>query len=67
LGGLKLISEVRAGDRVLAADANRQTLFSKVVFITHRYDTDTALFPRIKTKQGRDIKMTDRHILPAGD
>jgi hypothetical protein len=64
---LKLISEVRAWDRVLADDANRQTLFSKVVFVTHRSNTDTALFPRITIKQGRDIKMTDSHILSAGN
>jgi Hint module len=65
-GEVKLISEVRTGDRVLAADASRQTVFSEVVFVPHVANTDSALFTHITTTQGRDIKMTHSHILPAG-
>jgi hypothetical protein len=57
---------VRAGDRVLAADSSRRTLFSDVVFVPHGANTDKALFTHIATTQGRDIKMTRSHILPAG-
>ena len=65
-GEMKPISEVRAGDRVLAADASRQTVFSEVVFVPHASNADKAVFTRIVTTQGRDIKMTHSHILPAG-
>jgi Hint module len=60
------ISEVRAGDRVLAADASRRTLFSEVVFVSHGLNADKTVFTHITTAQGRDIKMTHSHILPAG-
>jgi Hint module len=65
-GETKPISEVRAGDRVLAADSSRHTVFSEVVFVPHGANSDKALFTHIATTQGRDIKMTDSHILPAG-
>jgi hypothetical protein len=57
---------VRAGDRVLAADASRQIVFSDVVFVPHEENMDSALFTHITTTQGKDIKMTHSHIIPAG-
>jgi Hint module len=57
---------VRAGDRVLAANSSRQKVFSEVVFVPHEANTDRALFTHITTTQGRDIKMTHSHIMPAG-
>jgi Hint module len=65
-GETKAISEVRAGDRVLAADSSRRTLYSDVVFVPHAENTENAVFTHINTKQGRDIKMTPSHIIPAG-
>jgi Hint module len=65
-GEMKPISEVRAGDKVLAADASRQTVFSEVVFVPHASNADKTVFTHITTTQGRDIKMTHSHILPAG-
>jgi Hint module len=65
-GEMKPISEVRAGDRVLAADASRQTVFSEVVFVPHEANADKTVYTHITTNQGRDIKMTHSHILPAG-
>jgi Hint module len=65
-GGVKPISEVRAGDRVLAADASRRTMFSEVVYVPHASNADKTVFTHITTTQGRDIKMTHSHILPAG-
>jgi Hint module len=62
----KPIYEIRAGDRVLADDASRRTLFSEVVFVPHGLNTDRTVFAHITTTQGRDIKMTYSHILPAG-
>jgi Hint module len=54
------------GDRVLAADSARRTIFSDVVFVPHGSNTEKTVFTHITTTQGRDIKMTDSHILPAG-
>jgi Hint module len=65
-GESTLISEVRAGDRVLAADSSRRTLYSEVVFVPHGTNTDSALFTHITTEKGRDIKMTGTHIIPSG-
>jgi Hint module len=65
-GEKKPISEVRAGDRVLAADASRRTLFSEVVFVPHGSNADKTVFTHITTTQRRDIKMTPSHIIPAG-
>jgi hypothetical protein len=65
-GETKPISEVRTGDRVLAADASRKTIFSEVVFVPHGSNADETVFTHITTTKGRDIKMTHNHILPAG-
>jgi Hint module len=65
-GETKPISEVRAGDRVLAADSFKRTLISEVVFVPHTENTDKAAFTHITTTKGRDIKMTGGHVIPAG-
>jgi Hint module len=65
-GEVRAISDVRVGDRVLAADAVGRTSYSDVVFVPHRANSDDALFTRITTASGRDIKMTPSHIILAG-
>ena len=65
-GESKPISEVRVGDRVLAADSFGKTHFSEVIFVPHGANAHTAVFTHITTAEGRDIKMTQNHILPAG-
>jgi Hint module len=65
-GEVRVISAVLVGDRVLAADASRRFLFSEVVFIPHAANEDKALFIHITTTEGKDIKITGSHILPAG-
>jgi hypothetical protein len=65
-GDVKTISEVQIGDRVLAADATGKTLFSDVVFLPHEKNKESATFTHISTANGRDVKMTLNHILPAG-
>ena len=64
--GTRFISEIRTGDRVLAADAAGRTFYSDVVFVPHGPNKDSALFVHITTADGRDIKMTESHILPSG-
>ena len=65
-GEMRPISDIRVGDRVLAADAAGQTSYSDVVFVPHRANNDDALFTHITTTSGRDIKMTPSHIILAG-
>ena len=65
-GDLKAISDVIVGDRVLAANAAGNTVYSEVIFVPHGANTEIALFTQISTVDGRDIKMTQNHILPAG-
>ena len=65
-GEERLISDIRVGDRVLAADAAGQTSYSDVVFVPHKANSDDALFTHITTASGRDIKMTPSHIIMAG-
>ena len=66
-GESKFISEVRVGDRVLAADIFGKTRFSDVIFVPHGTNTRTAVFAHITTAEGRDIKMTQNHVVPAGE
>ena len=65
-GEVRVMSDVRVGDRVLAADAAGRTSYSDVVFVPHRANNDDALFTLITTASGRDIKMTPSHIILAG-
>ena len=65
-GELKAISNVKVGDRVLAASASGHAVFSEVIFVPHSANTEIALFTQISTVDGRDIKMTQNHLLPAG-
>ena len=65
-GDVKFIADVVVGDRVLAADSDGQTIFSDVVFVPHGSNKQSAIFTQISTEDGRDVKMTHNHILPAG-
>ena len=65
-GDLKAIADVRSGDRVLAADGNGKAVFSEVIFVPHGANKEIALFVHITTTNGRDVKMTQNHLLPAG-
>jgi hypothetical protein len=64
--GDRLITDIRVGDRVLAADAVGRTFYSDVVFVPHGPNKDSAFFVHITTAHGRDIKMSKSHILPSG-
>ena len=65
-GEVRFISDIRVGDRVLAADAAGRMTYSDVVFVPHKANNDDALFTHITTASGRDIKMTYSHIILAG-
>jgi Hint module len=63
---VRFISDVKVGDRVLAADAAGRTFYSDVVFVPHGPNTQRSLFTHISTAAGRSVKMTSNHIIPAG-
>jgi Hint module len=63
---IRLISDVKVGDRVLAADAAGRTFYSDVVFLPHGTNTRRSHFTHISTLAGSSIKMTPSHIIPAG-
>ena len=65
-GEVRLISNIKVGDRVLAADAAGRHSYSDVVFVPHRANNDDALFTHITTASGRDIKVTPSHIILGG-
>ena len=65
-GEVKFISDVTVGDRVLAASAAGKTLYSDVIFVPHGANKESAVFMHITTESGRDVKMTQSHIIPAG-
>lgn len=50
----------------MASDATGQTSFSDVVFVPHSANRFKANFAHITTVEGRDLKMTQNHVLPAG-
>lgn len=64
-GIIKAISDIKVGDRVLAADSFGNTLFSEVIFIPHSANMDQAEFIHVITED-KDLKMTKNHILPSG-
>ena len=66
LGEVVSISEVRVGDRVLAADNTGATKISEVIFIPHKKNDIAAQFSHITTK-ATDVKLTPNHIILAGD
>jgi hypothetical protein len=61
-GEAKEILSVVAGDRVLAADASGKTIFSSVVYVPHKDNTDIAIFTHIST-DSRDVKVIHMCIL----
>ena len=54
------------GDRVLTINNKGEQVFSDVVYLPHGANQEAATFALLATENGRDIKMTLNHILPAG-
>jgi len=60
------ISQVRVGDRLLAADRRGLTHFAAVVAVPHQQNSRPAVFSFITTDGGNDIKLTPNHLLLSG-
>lgn len=66
-GERKPLSSVEVGDRILSVNARTgSTVFSDVVYLPHGKNLHRAVFTRIATELGKELKMTADHILPAG-
>ncbi|KPP76753.1 sonic hedgehog protein-like, partial [Scleropages formosus] len=63
-GGRKRVHELRAGDRVLAADARGKLLYSDFVMFADRDETTRRLFHVIETREPRrQLVLTAAHLL----
>jgi Hint module len=66
-GTVKLIPDVRVGDRILAADEYGNLQYSEVIAVPHNRNSVQATFVKLVTSTGRDIHMTPYHIIPVGN
>ena len=62
-GRQKKISDVKVGDSVLAVDQNGKLLFSQVIMQLHQGPEETTEFNVIRTKTGRNLTLTPRHLI----
>ena len=62
-GKQKLISDVEVGDSVLVVDENGITRYSQVIIQLHKSQEETIDFRVIRTKTGRNITLTDHHLI----
>uniref|UniRef100_A0A7S3ZAG7 Hint domain-containing protein n=1 Tax=Lotharella globosa TaxID=91324 RepID=A0A7S3ZAG7_9EUKA len=66
-GETKLIRDVRLGDRVQVAAGDGTLLYSPVVFVPHRENSQLAQFVTIRTVHGRKLSVTRGHLVLASD
>ena len=57
---------LRVGDRVLTVTDLGERVFADVVFLPHPENTQAAEFVTVRTTEGKTIRMTREHLLPAG-
>jgi len=65
-GATKAMSDVQVGDRVLVATAAGELEFSEVVFVPHAANSVKKTFVDIETESGRQLKVTNNHLVSAG-
>jgi len=66
-GVSKPIRDVQVGDRIMSFDpVARATFFTDVVYLPHGANSFRTTFTQIRTRSGRDVKVTKNHVLPAG-
>ena len=65
-GSIVPISDIRVGDRVLAADASGVLSYSDVIAVPHQTNDIAADFVELGTASGRTIKLTPEHMILAG-
>jgi hypothetical protein len=65
-GSTRRMNQVRVGDRVQTVSSDGQVGFSAVVFLPHRPNRRLAEFVTLVTSSGRSLRVTLKHLLPAG-
>ena len=65
-GQVRLISDLKIGDKVLAADTQGHTVHSEVVYLPHKTNKISTTFQSLQLENGRTIKLTPDHLLLAG-
>jgi len=66
-GGRRSISDVKVGDSVLAVDEMGQLRFSQVIIQLHAEPEVVTKFQVIRTKTGRNLTLTPRHLIYKAD
>lgn len=64
--GIKLIKDLKIGDKVLSMDEAFVT-YSPVIMFLHKRDEERAEFNLIETSNGHSIKLTDNHLIYVSD
>ncbi|VDK27691.1 unnamed protein product [Gongylonema pulchrum] len=59
---IKRIDELEIGDRVLSIEESL-VLYSPVMIFLHRSHNESAVFNKIQTDDGKEVKLTDFHLL----
>ena len=60
------LNEVKVGDRILTINHEGKQVYSPVVYLPHSRNAERTTFVLFTTENGRDVKMTKNHYLPAG-
>ena len=62
-GGVRKISEVQVGDRILSADRSGGLSYSDVVFVPHAPNGRPSAFLELTLASGKTVRPTPRHLL----
>jgi len=62
--GRKSMVELRAGDRVLAADASGKLFFDEVYFFGHAHADELGPIVLLRTASGRGLRSSPKHLVP---
>ena len=61
-GGVRKISEVQVGDRILSADRSGGLSYSDVVFVPHAPNGRPSAFLELRLASGKTVRPTPRHL-----
>ena len=65
-GATKAMSDLAVGDRILTVNAQGKQVYSDVAYLPHGQNAVKATFTVVTTEDGRNLKVTANHMLPAG-
>ncbi|PAV82546.1 hypothetical protein WR25_26682 isoform C [Diploscapter pachys] len=65
--GIKRMDELNVGDYVLVPSAGNVLRYERIEMFYHREPQTVAEFYVLETEMGRQLSLTDRHLLPTGN